>query len=131
MTEYKPRYFWATPGWSEGPFDTIDDVIKNIEEEKPELGPIYICQQTEEFDYEDAAKDVTSSLMDRFTEIYEDFQGCVDDDTVHFDESFRPEVEMFLLKVLKEKTDFSTHYKGVALFEYNLDKHEKHAILDL
>lgn len=103
-------------------FDTLEEAVedarKNSDDFEGSIITIGILEGG--FDYKDASKECVSLVMDRFDEIYDDWQGTLDDDIVWWDERFKEELEPIVENLLRKYTDFSVKEKAMHYCNYDL-----------
>lgn len=123
MEKEKDKFVWWVDSMPFGDkFDTLEEAVEDAKQHSDDFeGSIITIGILEGgFDYEDASKECVSLVMDRFDEIYVDWQGSLDDDKVWWNSKFKEELTPILTDMLKKYTDFSVKEKAMHYCNYDL-----------
>lgn len=118
----KKFVWWVNDSPFNGKFDSLQETVEDAKNHTDDFeGSIITIGILESgFDYEDASKECVELVKDRFNEIYDDWQGSLDDDRVWWDKKFVEELTPILTDMLKKYTDFSVKEKASYYCNYDL-----------
>ena len=123
MEEEEVKYcWWANDMPFNDKFDTLEEAVADAKQHTDEFeGSVVTIGILEGgFDYDDAAERCVDSLMDSFDDIYDDWQGSLDDDRVWWDNRFKEELKPIVENLLRKYTDFSVKEKAMHYCNYDL-----------